>query len=264
MRRGNFFWGVLIVLAGVLLLLDNMGLLPRNAWSLIWPLGLVLLGLWFLFGVRLFRGKVETQQLTIPLEAARQVDLTVGHGAGRLEIGAHNRAGDLLFGTFDNGVESSVHRNADHAEVKLRPLHDLIFHGVAASGGLTWRVLLSSEVSYRMKIQTGASESKIDLTDLLVSDLRVETGASSTSLTLPARAGFTSVKVESGVAEVNIYIPDGVAAQIHVAHGLSSVNIDPNRFPRSGGDYFATPGYESAPNRAEIRVETGMGAVNIR
>lgn len=263
MRRGNFIWGILIVVAGVLLLLDNMGFLPRDAWSLIWPIGLILLGVWFLFGTRLFRGKVETETLTIPVEAARQVDLTVEHGAGLLEVGTHNRAGELLFGTFENGVESSVRRDADRTEIKLEPANVVIIPAMMGTSGLTWNIALSPDVTYRMKFQTGASKSVINLADLKVSDVRLETGASSVTLTLPARAGFTSAKVESGVAEVNILVPEGVAAQIHVEQGLSGINIDTNRFPRSGNDYV-TPGYESAPNRAEIRVETGVGSVNIR
>ena len=49
MRRGSIFWGSIIVLLGVVLLVDQ--LLPGfNAWGVFWPLVLILMGVWFLFG----------------------------------------------------------------------------------------------------------------------------------------------------------------------------------------------------------------------
>ena len=264
MRKGNFIWGLIVVFIGVMLLLDNLGYLPRNAWGLIWPGVLILVGLWFLFGRRLYRGQPVTEQLSIPLETTRRVNLNIEHGAGKLILGAHNRPGELLTGTFDNGVNSSLRREGDLAEIKLEPVFDVVIPGaMVGMSGLGWQIGLSTEPVYRLKVESGASQFQLDLTDLQVSDLRVSTGASSTDVTLPARAGLTTVKVEAGVASVNIRVPDGVAAQISVEQGLSGLNIDPIRFPRSG-DLYLSPDYATAANRTDIRIEAGVGSITIR
>jgi hypothetical protein len=39
------FWGLLLVLLGVLMLLDQMGILAGDIWDIFWPLALVALGL---------------------------------------------------------------------------------------------------------------------------------------------------------------------------------------------------------------------------
>ena len=46
MRNESVFWGIVLVLLGGLLLMDNMGLLPPNIniWSLFWPIILVGIG----------------------------------------------------------------------------------------------------------------------------------------------------------------------------------------------------------------------------
>jgi len=54
-----------------------------------------------------------------------------------------------------------------------------------------------------------------------------------------------------------------VAGRIHIQSGLAGVSIDPNRFPRVDSGY-ETPGYETAANKAEIYVETGVASITIR
>lgn len=45
----RLFFGLLLVILGVLLLLANLGLLPFS-WNLAWPLALAALGLWWMAG----------------------------------------------------------------------------------------------------------------------------------------------------------------------------------------------------------------------
>ncbi len=39
---------VFLIITGLAFLLKNLGYLPGGAWSVIWPVLLILLGLWFL------------------------------------------------------------------------------------------------------------------------------------------------------------------------------------------------------------------------
>lgn len=267
MRRSSLIWGLLIILAGVLFMLDNLGFLRGvSAWALIGPIALILVGLWFLFGPRwAARRPAETRQLTIPLGGAQQAVVELNHGAGRLEIYDQAAPGTLLSGVFTGGVEEQVHSEGPQTWVKLGAPFDTIFPGgwMGGQGGLTWRVLLTPEVPLRLTLHTGASETAADLTNLRVTDLKLETGASSTDLTLPARAGATQVKVSSGAAKISLRVPTGVAARIKVESGLSGIDIDPLRFPRAGDEYLS-PDYATAANRVDIRVETGVGSVIIR
>jgi hypothetical protein len=53
--RSRFFWPLVIIIAGVLLLLQNTGLLPPGLWPLLirlWPVALILVGLDLLIGWR--------------------------------------------------------------------------------------------------------------------------------------------------------------------------------------------------------------------
>ena len=53
--RSRFFWPLVIVVIGVLLLNQNLGRLPAGLWPLLarlWPVGLILVGLDLLIGWR--------------------------------------------------------------------------------------------------------------------------------------------------------------------------------------------------------------------
>jgi hypothetical protein len=47
MRRGNLFWGILLILLGGLFLLKANGVIS-DVMGWFWPLGLILLGIWML------------------------------------------------------------------------------------------------------------------------------------------------------------------------------------------------------------------------
>ncbi len=113
-----------------------------------------------------------------------------------------------------------------------------------------------------LNLKTGASANQFDFTDLRLTDLKLETGASSTDLTLPANAGQTKVDIEAGAASVVIRIPPTAAARIRIRSGISGIDVG-SRFQRIG-DYYQSPDYDSAQNKADIYLQMGAGSVDIR
>jgi hypothetical protein len=69
--------------------------------------------------------------------------------------------------------------------------------------------------------------------------------------------------VKSGAAAVSLRLPEGVAGRIYIQSGLAGISVDTSRFPQVSGGY-ETPGYGTAANKADIRIETGVGSIDIR
>ncbi len=97
------------------------------------------------------------------------------------------------------------------------------------------------------------------LSRLLVTELLVKTGASSTEITLPAGAGHTAVRVEAGAASVVLRVPEGVAARVDAGAAAGAVDVDPRRFPG-----HQSPDYATAANRVEIHARLGAGSLSVR
>jgi hypothetical protein len=259
-------WGVIVLLAGILFMLDNLGLLPISAWSLIFPAALILIGLWFLLGPLVFRQVVETRSLAIPLDGVSDAKIKIRHGAGELHISSAALDTNLLEGTFTGGVEDRISRSGSSTEVKLR-LPEIEWWGFPSAfphDGLRWDFTLNKGVAYNLDLKTGASKSLLDLHDLIVTAMRLETGASSTEIFMPEQAGFTKADFQFGPAQVEIHVPQNVSAKIKIKGALMSTDeIDKNRFPLSGEGYCSID-YENAVNKIEISIEAGVGKVIIK
>jgi hypothetical protein len=262
MNRNSVFWGIVLVLFGVLLLLDNLGIFGNiNLWSLIGPLFLIALGARLLFR-QSFSSQGETTQISIPLEGAERARLKLNHGAGRLHVASGAAAGMLLEGDFSRGTTQRVERRGKEVDVRLSSDITFIPFIWGPGDAINWSLRLNREIPVALDLEIGANEARLDLSDMLVSEVHLKSGANSTDLRLPSNSGFTRVRISSGAASVDVHIPQGVAAQIRSRSGLSSINVDTRRFPQAGQDY-RSPDYDTAANKVDVDIEMGVGSVTI-
>jgi hypothetical protein len=266
MKRSSLFWGAVLLLVGILLLLDNLDFLPIRVWDLLWPALLVLVGVWILIGSLSSRRYLEDEHVVIPLDGAASANVRINHGAGRIRLGAGGNPNDLAEGDFGGGLDLRTHRQGEALDVEMSVPSRNFSMGPWGWNrqGLNWSFVLNRDTPMRIEVKTGANEADLDLTDLLVSDLRLYTGASSTRLALPASAGHTQVHVEAGAASVHIRVPENVAARIRSQGGLSSTSVNTARFPRRDGGGYQSADYDTAQNRVDVDIQSGVGSVDIR
>ena len=259
--RGGIFWGIALIALAVLLLLKQMDILRCDVFGYFWALLIMFAGVWLILSY-FSRGKpVEGEPASVPLEGAQSAKIDIDHGAGRLNIRSGAPSDLLVSGTFANGVAVSSRLSGDRLEVRLK--HEPRFWNWAPGDSLDWDVLLNRDIPIILDIDSGASASVLDLSDLKVTELDLDTGASSTDLTLPAAAGMTHVKIDTGVSAVKVRIPAGVAARIRAEGGIAAINVDRNRFPSQGNKMYESADYATAANKVDLRIEAGVGAVDI-
>lgn len=259
-RRGNLFWGsVLIILAG-LLLLKQMGVIVGDIFGYFWPLLIIAFGVWLIVGFFARNQPVEGEQVSIPLEGAASAYVKLDHGAGRLTLRSGAGSGEIVNGTFGNGLSYKSHVEGGRMEVKLRTSQQAWAWWPGES--LDWDIRLNRDIPLSLKIDSGASASILDLSDLKVTDLDIDTGASSTELTLPANAGNTHVDIDTGASSLKVNIPSGVAASIRVKSGIASVNVNP-RFSRLDGGLYQSTDYSTAANRVDMTIDAGVGSIEV-
>lgn len=267
-KTSNFFWGGILIVLGGLFLIDSLGIMEINLWRIFWPLMLILLGGWVLVGYFWRDNSKEGEKASIPLEGARNAVIRLQHGAGQLTIGSDANPMDLVTGVFGGGLRSTVRRDGDGVDVKLR-VKDGSFPFVVAPwfwgprNYLEWDLNLTDEIPLDLRLNTGASDTRLNLTDLQVTNLRVDTGASATEINLPDGVAHTKVLVKAGAASVKINVPEMVAARIYVTGGLMGSSVNQARFPKSGG-YYQSAEYETAPHKVEIRVNIGLGSATVQ
>lgn len=252
-------WPVVWILIGVVLLLSTTGQLGEGPAELIvewWPVLLIVLGLWFVIGavVPPRRGLHET--FSLPLGDATEAEVRITFGAGALTTRPAAR-GSLVDGEFKGGV---IERMLGPGRVQLS--QDTRYGLPWLSHESTWTVGLTDAVPLDLHVDGGASRAVLDLRDLRLRKLELETGASETRVLLPRSAGRTTVKAQAGVASLTFEVPQGVAARIRSRMALGSSQIDQSRFPPSSVGY-ESPDFETAVNRVEITIDGGLGSVRV-
>jgi hypothetical protein len=295
-RRGGLVGPAIVIALGVVLLLNNLGYLGWGVWDTLvslWPVLLIAVGLDLLIGRRSILGSalvvllmlaglgamiwwtgfwlpggmaITSETISQPLGAAKQADIDIGMGAGRLTIGALSESDNLLEGTFAHSSGEQVLHDfsvtGDTATYKLRSQVAWIFPFRERRGErLEWNLLANRDIPLRMHIDTGAGQAALSLARLQVTDLDVNTGVGQVTLTLPQQ-GQVRARINGGVGETVVIIPAGMAARIEATTGLGQVNVIGNY--QRDGKLSISPGYDSAVNRVDLAVSGGIGSITIR
>lgn len=260
MRRDSIFWGMALIILGVLFFLQGQGYIG-NIGPYMWPVALILLGAWIILGVYWRPSASDVQSFSIPLGAAQSVKYSFAHGAGQLEIGGGAPVGQALVGTSAVGMNRSSHLNGDRLDVRVEAGPSFIPF-VGPDQGV-WRFQLTQDVPVLLTVESGASSLHIDLSDVLATRFSLKTGASSANVTMPSR-GVSILDVESGAASINVRVPDVTAARIRVKEGVMAVNIDTSRFPQLDSGLYQSANFDASQNRTEINIESGVGSVSVK
>jgi len=286
-RVFRFSWvGLILVVLGILFLLENLGVVSAGIWGIIWrfwPVLIILIGLNILWGRRhpgamlaitavllvavviagvLIQRNQGTgmTSFSYPLQAVERSDVTVEFGAGDVVLGSLPADSlNLVEGAGSQRVSSDLRTSGSSAILRLSTQSNFPFAGSA----FRLEANLTQRIPIELTIKSGASRNNLDLTQLKVTRLRVETGASDVDLKMPAAAGVVDASVKAGVADISISIPQGVAARITTSGGLSTFRVDTARFPRSDG-YYQSADYSTATNRIDLRVDVGLATVDVR
>ena len=259
MRRDNIFWGVALILLGVLLFLQTQGYIG-NIFPYLWPLALILVGSWIILGVYWKPTDSLEESFSIPLGAAQSVEYHFSHGVGQLEISGGAPVGQALIGTAAAGMNRKSQLNGDRLDVRVEAGPSFVPF-VGPSQGV-WRFQLTQEIPSTLTVETGASSVNLNLKDVLVRHVELKTGASSSHVIMPER-GVSLLDVEAGAASVRVVVPPETAARIRVEEGVSSIHVDTNRFPRLSQGRYQSSNYDLAADRTDINIEGGLGSVTV-
>ncbi len=245
--------------------------------------------------------EVKTVQFSEPLTGAESAEIRLDLSVGQVTVEALSDSNELI--AADLRYLGDV--RFDRSGAGVRRVH--LYTEGAVSGGtfsvpllpwlnfgepdLRWDIGLSPDVPLRLNISGGVGRSVLDLRELQLTSLDLNTGVGETTLMLPATQATYTASIDSGVGQVNITIDDGAALSLTINGGVGQISIDipddaPVRFEARGGlgdvnvsgtrlnivrqgdDVFEyeTESYTSAgvDERISILVNGGIGGVRVR
>ena len=261
MRRGEIFWGSLLVLLGVLFFLRTAGYLTGDVFSWFWPFVVIAVGIWVLTGR--FAARVDfnnAEKISIPLQGAKEARLEINHGMGQIDLSAGADGGDFLTGVAGVGMNHSSRLNGDKLEVEI-DAGPSFMPFIGPEGGI-WQFRLNADLPTSLDVDAGASRLNLDLRDLQVKYLSFDGGASRINLTLPAHVENMIVDMEAGAASIELTVPQGVGLRLRLK-SVGTLKIDESRFVPREGRIYQSADYDIAKYRAEVNIEGGATSITV-
>jgi hypothetical protein len=256
---GDFVLPLVLMAVGVIFFLQQSDLVGNDV--TLWPVILIAIGIGIvLSALPLGRSSpLGSERASVQLGAATSGRVIVKHGAGRLSIRSTHDPEALVDGSFAGGVEPRERRNGDELQVTLER-RDWAPWG--RRGSVDWEIGVTRRVPVSLEVEAGANRADLDLSDLTVPDLRLHTGASDTTVTMPAQRR-TRAFVACGAASVRIRVPDRTPARITLRTGLTSVHVDETRFPRDAEGYRSRD-FDGSTDGVDLTIEGGAASVEVR
>lgn len=286
-RRGFSLFGLLLVTLGLILLLNTTGVLPFGIWLELvdyWPVLLVVVGIKMIVAPRapvvcagavvlILAGTVTAAYFTMPdsrsgeplqvsyvepLDDTEVLRLGMGFTGGAVELSSDTLGASsypaLLTADFGDRPATVIREGSR--------THRDIYFSLEVTRPVDWKLMVSPDVSLELEIKAGAADLDLDLSALDVRRVVVGAGASDIRILLPADAGRTHVEIAAGAMDIEIAVPQGVAARIENDTFVSSTQIDSERFHETY-DGHQSPDYATASNRVDIEIEGFAADVTI-
>lgn len=297
--RGGFVWPVILIGAGIVFLLNTLGMVGWDVWETLlrlWPVVLIAVGLDILVGRKFLLGSAlmglllivvlalalqgaipqtvaasstgvdRTVTISEDVKTSEQASVNIAFRSGNLNIDALNAGSPkLVEGTVDLSRNESV--NKDYSANKGFAAFTLQSGGAMTVGpevfvdsGKKWNLSLNRELPLDLNVNPGAGKSMLDLTLLKLRRLDLKGGVGQVTVKLPMQGRYAA-QVDGGVGRVVIMVPEGVAARIEADAGLGAVTA--TGFQREG-DLYLTGDTGTDPNSADVTVKGGVGQIVLK
>jgi hypothetical protein len=293
-KRGSPLGPALLILIGVILLLNVLGVLDWSIWwsiLLLWPVLLIAAGLelllrrwkWgsllatilvvavvvvalWLTSAGVTTSGLVTEQIQQPLGDATRANLSIDPGIGTLRIKAASESANLVEGTVLLGKGEELQEDfSQQGDIATYSLGTKTTSWTAFPSGFDdariWELGLSPGAELSVNADMGVGNTELDLTGLAMEGLNAGAGMGRVKVILPATGQF-AVELSQGIGVLEIVIPTGMAVRIEADAALVVRQIPDDLEEQE--EFYTSPGYATAANRVEIDAGVAIGLLTVR
>ena len=299
MKYRNIFWGVILILIGVLFTLENFNLIDfsvRELWRL-WPVVLVLWGIsiipvdkWIRLGLVLLvlTGSVfflldqaveweNEQSQDIEWSANEQTEnyqefyitnddstafATLNMEAAAGSFSLHNVTDSLLYFTQKTtGIQYKyfVTKTGERVKINIETANSHV--GINNKNENKVKIKLNEDPLWNINLEVGAAAVNFDLSPFKVKKVDLESGAASLKLKLGDKYPETRVSIDAGASEIVVKIPKESGCDLEVSAVFSGKKL--NGFEKVDHGHYQTANFNSAANKVYLEINAAVSSYSI-
>lgn len=250
-----FVWPLLLVVAGILLLLNNFFLISLNVLEF-WPIVLILLGVQLLW-----RGDLapswQAQTFGITRGTVNSGSLEVSSGEIDVRLSAASRPDRLIMGQYTARSRPSLTVRSNRARLTMQRGHTWLLSLA------DWEINLARDLPWQLLVSAHIGQLDIDLRGLQIHQAYVASGLGDVRLVC-SQFGEGAVFARSTFGDVRLAIPEDVAALIHLKTGpFCRVIRHSRRFLEQPDHTIVTDAYRPDIPSLDITVSSTFGNIHL-
>jgi hypothetical protein len=121
---------------------------------------------------------------------------------------------------------------------------------------------LNKNVLWDIEMNTGAITSTMDMTDIKLKKLDLNTGASSVDMKFGSGYNGTKVKINAGASAINVTVPKSSGVRIKISKILNHTNLDSLEWNKNK-DVYESPNFDKAESKIDMEVQMGISSFNV-
>lgn len=288
----KFFLGLIFIFFGLLFFAKNIGWVKIDLyfdWAVIWPFFVILIGLsmikfrgWLgvflgviaiaaIFCLIIFatfsqidlvnQSNINKETILIAKdEQIKAMTVEIKTGVGKLTIGSG--AENALSGNFESNFleleqEKKLENNLQTIVLETKGNQPRLLGKKVNNLNLR----INPEIPTKLIIHAGASSIQLDLSELMIEALDINTGASSLELALGDKVSLSKIDIDAGVSSLNITLPKTVGVKLNLDAGLSSKNL--NDFQKIDDNHYQSNNYDTQEKKIDFNLKLGVSSLNI-
>mgnify|MGYP000558604134 CR=1 FL=1 len=197
-------------------------------------------------------------------DSLKKLNLDIDCAAGDFWLGSNTSClFEADFEFYGREPKCRLKKSGDEATITVesgKPGRIRFFKTSKSAGDA--RLFVADWLPLQISLNSAASTIEMDLRELLLTDLDINTGASSIVLRFGQKSNKVSAKIESGASSVRLFIPREAGIMIDHDGALSSSNFADAGLKKIEGRY-KSDNYETAECRIELNIDSGVSSIEL-
>jgi hypothetical protein len=201
----------------------------------------------------------------MPLQGVSSAMITISPAVANAHIQGFRSDQLVLSGTILTGNQENVRQDktstAGSASYSLQSQGLTFSSPFSYNTSPSWDINLNQQVPVEITFKLGVGEAILDLSQLKVTGLSVDSAIGKTTVIMPKTGSFNA-KLNGAIGETIILLPPGCNAQVNVTSGIASLNVKGDLV--RNGNSITTPNFDSNQPHLEIQAGEAIGDVTIQ
>ena len=209
-------------------------------------------------------GKEKNTEIIVKKDKAKELDVTLNAGVGQLNVygGANEWVdGEATYNSDDLKPKLKYNLTGKKGKVKIEQVKKDLSLTKLNNIKSTWDLGLTDEIPISLEVNTGASETFLNLQGLQLRNLNIHAGVGDITIDLSGdwKDSF-DVDLEIGVGQSTIILPKDVGVKIKSSKGIGQSNF--KGFISEGNGTYVNEAYKDADVKIIVNTELGIGQAN--